>query len=322
MKLEGAIQVRVSRKRMETEDIASFELVPVEGTLPHFSAGSHIDVYLPNGMIRQYSLCNEADQVNRYQIGVLRDPKSRGGSIWMLDKVSEGDVIRISDPKNHFPLAHGAQRSILIAGGIGVTPIISMAERLSSVGSDFDFHYCSRSLSRAAFVDRIKRSAFAERVKFHLDDGPQQQRFDPSAVLVEPNRTTHLYVCGPAGFLDFVLTAARTAGWEESCLHREYFAASPVSETGASDAFEVQIASTGKIVFVPADRTVVQALADEGIDIPLSCEQGVCGTCLTRIIEGEPDHRDMFLTDAERLRNDQFTPCCSRSKCARLVLDL
>lgn len=322
MKLDGTVQVRISKKRAEADDIASFELVPVQGCLPHFSAGSHIDVHLPNGMVRQYSLCNEVSQVNRYQIGVLRDPKSRGGSVCMHDVLTEGDVIRISEPRNHFALAHEAQKSILIARGIGVTPILSMAEGLAHLGATFEFHYCSRTLSRTAFAHRIQRAVYADHVKFHLDDGPEQQRFDASAVLARPDEHTHAYVCGPAGFLDYVLNAGRAAGWKEENLHREYFAASPGTTTGATDAFEVQIASTGSVVFVPAGKSVVQALAEQGIDIPVSCEQGVCGTCLTRILEGEPDHRDMFLTDAERSRNDQFTPCCSRAKSARLVLDL
>ena len=319
----ATLDVEVLRKRVEAEGIASFELASPDGKqLPPFSAGAHIDVFLPNGMVRQYSLCNAAWQEDIYQIAVLRDQNSRGGSVCIHDAVQEGQVLKISEPRNHFPLTNGASHSVLIAGGIGVTPILSMAERLSHAGASFEFHYCTRNRKRTAFLNRIAESPYASRVQFHFDDGPEDQRFDASAVLrasLDPN--AHLYVCGPGGFLDFVLARAREAGWSGSHLHREYFMAAPV-ESAQSGAFEVEIVSTGKVIPILPEQSVVEVLTEHGVEIPVSCEQGVCGTCLTRVLSGEPDHRDMFMTDEEHARNDRFTPCCSRAKSARLVLDL
>ncbi|MGF6876906.1 PDR/VanB family oxidoreductase [Paraburkholderia sp. MM5477-R1] len=319
----ATLDVKVLRKRVEAEGIASFELASPDGKrLPPFSAGAHIDVFLPNGMVRQYSLCNAAGQDDVYQIAVLRDQNSRGGSVCIHDVVQEGQVLKISEPRNHFPLANGASHSVLVAGGIGVTPILAMAERLSHTGSSFEFHYCTRNRERTAFQARIAGSPYASRVQFHFDDGPEEQRFDADAVLrasLAPD--AHLYACGPGGFLDFVLGRAREAGWSGAHLHREYFTASPV-EASQTGAFEVEIASTGKVIPIMPDQSVVEVLAEHGVEIPVSCEQGVCGTCITRVLSGEPDHRDMFMTDEEHARKDQFTPCCSRAKSARLVLDL
>ncbi|MGX9568414.1 PDR/VanB family oxidoreductase [Pseudomonas sp. CFBP 5748] len=316
------IEVVVTRKHREAEGIYSFELAPVEGSmLPAFSAGSHIDVHLPNGLVRQYSLCNHPEECHRYLLGVLLDPASRGGSQAMHEHVHEGSRLRISEPRNLFPLEHAAGYSVLFAGGIGITPILCMAERLARIGAPFELHYCGRSAGRMAFIEYIRHSPFADRVHVHVDDGEESQRLDAAQVLSMPAADRHLYVCGPNGFMEHVLGTARERGWAEAQLHREYFAAAaaPASEAGG---FEVQLASSGLCLQVPADRSVAQVLLEAGIDIPLSCEQGICGTCITRVLEGEPDHRDMFLTDAERARNDQFTPCCSRARSTRLVLDL
>lgn len=316
------ISVRVARKQPEALDICTFELVAVDGApLPAFSAGSHVDVHLPGGLIRPYSLCNDSTESHRYLIGVLRDPSSRGGSNAMHDMVAEGQLLQISAPANHFPLAHDASRHLLLAGGIGVTPILCMAERLANAGADFEMHYCTRALERTAFHQRIAASSFAPKVNFHFDDGAPEQKLDIAALLQVPASGVHLYVCGPRGFMEAVLNTARATGWPEDQLHYEFFAGT-VTASDSDASFEVQLASSGKIVRVPADKTVVQALADAGVEVQMSCEQGVCGTCLTRVIEGIPDHKDMYLTPEEQAANDQFTPCCSRSKSARLVLDL
>ncbi len=322
MSTASTLSVRVARKQQEAADICTFELVAVDGSpLPAFAAGSHVDVQLPNGITRQYSLCNDPTESHRYLIGVLRDPASRGGSSAMHDQVAEGQVLQISAPKNHFPIAHEARRHLLLAGGIGVTPILCMAERLANTGADFEMHYCTRSLARTAFHQRIAGAGFAAKVDFHFDDGAAAQKLDIAALLATPAAGVHLYVCGPKGFMDAVLGTARARGWPEPQLHYEFFAGDATkSDTDAS--FEVQLASSGKIVVVPADKTVLQALAGAGVDVPFSCEQGVCGTCLTRVIEGVPDHKDMYLTPEEQAANDQFLPCCSRARTPRLVLDL
>ncbi len=314
-------RVRVAHKNVEAQDIFSFAFVNMDGSpLPPFSAGSHVDVHAKSGPVRQYFLCNDPVETHRYLIAVLRDPSSRGGSISM-HAMSVGDVIEISEPKNHFPLRHDARRSVLIAGGIGITPILAMAKHLSNIAACFELHYCSRTPDRTAFAERIRTGCFANRSHVHFDDGPETQFLDVRALMSGPDPQTHLYVCGPTGFMGWVLEAARGAGWSENCVHREYFAAASI-DTSGDGSFEVQIASTGTLVRVGAHESVVAALASAGVVVPTLCEQGVCGTCLTRVLKGVPDHRDMYLTAEEHAKGYQFTPCCSRAKTARLVLDL
>lgn len=315
------ISVSVIKKRLEAADIVSLELGRVDGgPLPAFSAGSHIDVQLKPDLIRQYSLCNHPEESHRYLIGVLRDPASRGGSVAIHNEVQEGSLIAISEPKNHFPLVR-ARRSLLLAGGIGITPILCMAERLSHSGSDFELHYCARSPGRTAFIDRIAASDFASRVHYHFDDGDESQKLELPEMLDVPDNSTHIYVCGPVGFIDYVCRVAKDCGWRMENLHHEYFGA-PAIDTSGDTPFEVEIASTGEIVPIPSGQTVVNALKQHGIGIDVACQRGVCGTCVTQVIEGSPEHRDLYLSAEEKARNDQFTPCCSRAKSKLLVLDL
>ncbi|MBS0433632.1 MAG: oxidoreductase [Proteobacteria bacterium] len=318
----GLLSVRVARKSIEAEDICSLELVSADGApLPAFAAGSHIDVQLPGGPTRQYSLCNDPAETHRYLIAVLRDARSRGGSAAVHERVKVGDTLVISAPKNHFALAHDATSHLLLAGGIGVTPLLCMAERLAHAGADFEMHYCTRSPARTAFRQRIAAAPFAARVAFHFDDGEAAQKLDIAALLAAPRAGRHLYVCGPKGFMDAVLGSARAQGWPQAQIHYEFFGADAAPAAG-DGGFEVMLASSGRVIKVAPDRSVVQALAEAGVSVATSCEQGACGTCLTRVIEGEPDHRDLYLTPEEQAANDQFLPCCSRAKSARLVLDL
>jgi vanillate O-demethylase ferredoxin subunit len=317
----STIEVRVAAKACEAEGICSYELVRLDGApLPPFEAGAHIDVHLSGKLVRQYSLCNAPGETHRYQIGVLRDADSRGGSQAMHDHIDTGSVLQISAPKNHFPLVE-AQRTLLLAGGIGVTPILAMAESLAAKGAAFEMHYSARSPERAAFKERIGASGFAGQVHFHYDSGDAAQKLDLARLLAAPEAGTHVYVCGPQGFIDHVLGSARSLGWPAAQLHVEYFSAAAVDSSG-DQAFDVKLASSGKVVSVPAGTTVIKALAEQGVEIAYSCEEGVCGTCLTRVLEGVPDHRDMYLTEEEQAANDQFTPCCSRAKTKLLVLDL
>jgi vanillate O-demethylase ferredoxin subunit len=316
------LTVRVARKRQEAQDICSLELEHPQGQpLPAFTAGAHLDVHLPGGLVRQYSLCNTPGDTRRYQIAVLRDAQSRGGSQAVHEALHEGDVLSISAPKNHFPLAAQAQRHLLLAGGIGVTPMLAMAETLSAQGAAFELHYCTRSRGRTAFVERLGAAAYAGQVRLHHDDGDAAQKLDIAALLSACDAGTHLYVCGPQGFMDAVLGTARAQGWPEERLHYEFFGAAPVA-SAQDAAFDIEIASSGRVIPVRAGTTALQALLDAGLDIPMSCEQGVCGTCLTRVKSGQPDHRDHYLTPEEQAANDQFLPCCSRARSARLVLDL
>jgi len=314
------LSVRVARKQVEAEGVCSFELAGVDGGhLPSFSAGSHIDVRIPGGITRQYSLCNDPSERHRYLIAVLNDANSRGGSRAMHELVQEGSVLEISAPRNHFALAEEAPRHLLLAGGIGVTPMLCMAERLSREGAAFAMHYCARSRERAAFLTRIEQSRFAGQVQFHFDDGDAAQKLNIDVLLASADADVHLYVCGPKGFMDAVLNAARRLEWSEDRLHYEFFAAD-VDTSG--DSFEVRLASSGKVVVVPQALSVAEALAEAGVEVPVSCGQGICGTCVVRVIEGEPDHRDLYLSPEEQAKNDQFTPCCSRSRSRTLVLDL
>lgn len=320
--LNDVMEVRVTRRTVEAEGIVSLELVHPEGAgLPAFEPGSHIDVHIPGGYVRQYSLCGPANEASRYVIAVLRDPQSRGASKALHDLVREGDTLRISAPRNHFPMHAGPNHSLLLAGGIGVTPILSMAEQLHREGRRFTLHYCARSQDRMAFHDAISASGWRDQVQFHLDDGAPQQKLDLPSVLGTADADAHLYVCGPQGYMDAVLQQARTAGWSQERLHYEYFKVE-MAHRDDDAAFEVEIASTGTVVTIPADKSIAMVLNEQGYNVSMSCEQGICGTCVTRVLSGLPDHRDSFLMPEEREANDQITPCCSRAKSSRLVLDL
>ena len=312
--------VRVTRKWQEAEGIFGFELDDVlGGRLPPFSAGSHVDVHVSGGIVRQYSLSRPSGEGGGYEIAVLHEAQSRGGSAALCGQVKEGDTLEISAPRNHFPI-HPASHSLLVAGGIGITPILCMAEQLASQGASFELHYCSRSPDRMAFRERIANSGFAASSFFYFDDGEPSQQLDPLALFVSPDPGKHLYVCGPSGFLEYIRNAARDAGWSDANVHFEYFSppADPAPLAGGS--FEVEIPSSGVTVLVK-DESIAEALLRVGIDVPISCEQGVCGSCRMRVIEGEPDHRDYIQSDDERAMNDQIFPCCSRSKSPRLVLE-
>ncbi|WP_322982111.1 PDR/VanB family oxidoreductase [Pseudomonas sp. C11] len=315
------IEVIIRAMRLEAEGVLGLELVAADGApLPPFEAGAHIDLHLPNGLIRQYSLCNDPRERHRYRIAVLRDAASRGGSQAVHELLRIGQRLSISAPRNLFALNEQAPRSLLLAGGIGITPLLSMAWRLHAIGADFALHQCVRSTKLAAFAERLASAPFAARTHLHCDDGSAEQKLDLPALLAAEPAGSQLYVCGPNGFMEYVLDSARALDWAEDRLHREYFAA-PEAESGGG-AFTLRIASSGLELQVPEDRTALEVLEDAGFDIPVSCGQGICGTCLTRVVDGQPEHRDLFLSDEEKARNDQFTPCCSRSRSACLVVDL
>ncbi|HRP26621.1 MAG TPA: PDR/VanB family oxidoreductase [Rhodocyclaceae bacterium] len=316
------LAVRVRRRTQLADDIIGLELGALDGApLPAWAAGAHIDVELPNGLLRQYSLCGDSAHTGRYEIGILRDPASRGGSASAHDDIHEGGEVRIGAPRNLFGL-RSAQRSLLFAGGIGITPILAMAQELTRSGADFRLHYASRTPSRTAFIDRINASAFADRVQFHFDDGAAAQRFDAVAAIGAPDPATHLYVCGPRGYMDHVIATARSLGWRDDNIHFEYFAAALAEGEVAGDGhFEIRLAGRDLVVPVPPGTTAAQALIANGVPVPLSCEQGICGTCVMRVLEGVPEHRDLFLSDTDKAANDRFTPCCSRARSASLLID-
>ncbi len=314
--------VRINAIRREAVDIASFELADVQDQgLPRFTAGSHIDVHVGPDLVRQYSLCNGPERTGRYVIAVKKEPNSRGGSRAMHEQMKVGDLLTISAPRNHFPLQTTATHHLLLAGGIGVTPILCMARHLLAAGASFDLHYFTRSAEHTAFRDLLAGAAFGKRVNFNFAMGPDSLRdYLESLLRIAPNGA-HLYMCGPRPFMDLVETLAVHA-WPPQVVHREYFSTGPAVPARPDTSFQVRLARSGGIYTVPKGQSIAQVLAQHGVGIETSCAQGVCGTCLTRVLEGIPDHRDVFLGTEQKLRCDQMLPCVSRSKSEMLVLDI
>ena len=311
--------VVVKNRHVEGGNIAVMEFESAtSATLPKVEAGAHIDVHLPNGMVRQYSLCQNPNDEGKFRLGILRDPESRGGSISAFDEIKDGMQIQVSEPKNLFPLLK-AKHSVLIGGGIGITPLITMAYQLAHEGESFELHYCGASPEKCAFVDEIKNGELAQYTTFHFkSEGASHRAFFESAIK-DIDLESHIYTCGPVGFMDWVINLATTHDFPEQQIQKEYF---QVETDTSGDSFEVVAERSGKIIMVEAGETILQALAKEGIEIEMSCEQGVCGTCMCDVIEGEPDHRDVYFTDEEKASNEQILVCCSRSKTPRLVLDI
>ncbi|ABB06628.1 PDR/VanB family oxidoreductase [Burkholderia lata] len=322
--MPATFAVKVTRKWNETPDICVLELHAVreDQKLPAFEAGAHVEVHLRGLPSRQYSLCNTPGPTDCYQLGIFLEPESRGVSRAIHQTVEVGHTLDISPPKNHFPLAEGATHSLLLAGGIGVTPVLAMAEALASRSASFDFHYCTRSAERMAFQTRIGQSGWRQNAHLYFDDAPDDRRLDLNAVLSSPAAGTHLYVCGPSGFVTWVKQAATQSGWPDTHVHSESFTGTAVEVQDGDRAFDVEIAETGQIIHVGKDQTALNALVEAGIDIPSSCEAGNCGTCQTMVVSGAIDHRDQYLTAAERVANKSFIPCCSRAADDMIVIGL
>lgn len=313
--------VRVQSITDLAEDIRAFELVdPKGGDLTAFMAGAHIDVHIDDGLVRQYSLCNSPREHHRYEIAVLNEPDGRGGSLALYEKVSDGDILTVSEPRNHFPLVDDADRHLLLAGGIGVTPIMAMMETLETVGADYVMHYCTRTPLKTAFMDRLIPLAEQGKVFFHHDGGDPSRGLDIDAILDNPRAGTHLYYCGPPGFMSAAVSAADH--WPEGTVHFEYF--TPPDEDRdeplENKPFQVKVVSTGDVFDIPADETIIEVLRGAGLMIDTSCEDGYCATCMTRYLEGEPEHRDAVLDDEDRA--EFVLICCARSRTPLLVLDL
>lgn len=323
MSLERTLTVRVERISRETPEILAFELAhPWGRTLPGYEAGAHIDVHMPGGFSRQYSLARWSagapSNAASYVIGVKREAASRGGSASMHERVREGDLLAISAPRNTFPLREEAKHHLLLAGGIGMTPLLAMAQALAARGADFTLCVFARSEEHLAFAGALRDAALAPHVRLHLDQGDVSQRIDLHALLSDRAPDTHLYVCGPGGFMQAVRDAA--ARWPEDALHAEYFAAPTDAHTTTGLPFTLKLLQRGISVPVAADQTAVDALHEVGIDIPVSCQQGLCGTC---VVDGDgegAEHRDFCLTGSER--RHKVALCCSRAKGQELVLQL
>jgi vanillate O-demethylase ferredoxin subunit len=302
----------------------SYELrAATGGALPSFEAGAHIDVHLGPSFIRPYSLCNSPKDSDRYLICVRRDDAGRGGSRTLHRDLTVGRRLRISPPRNHFPLV-AARRHVLVAGGIGITPLLSMAEALAARGGAFVLHHYTSSAADSPLLERLGTSAFAERTVVHHSDQGDSVRTGLPAELLDPDPDTAVYVCGPDGFMTHVMAEATAVGWQPGQIHTERFAPAASVPAGGEVAaeFTVRIASTGIGYPVPADHTIADVLTANGVEVELSCEQGICGACLTPVLAGEPDHRDEVQTPDERAANDRITICCSRARTPELLLGL
>jgi ferredoxin-NADP reductase len=313
-----AMQLRVRSITSLAEAINGYELVDPRGRdLPRFAAGAHIDLRLGE-LLRQYSLCNDPVERRRYCIAVLREGESRGGSRYLHDSVRVGDLVEVSVPRNNFALDAAAARHLLIAGGIGIAPIVSMIAELRRRRADFQLHYCARSAARTAFRDDLAPLAAEGRVCFHYDGGDPARGLDIAAALRDPQPGTHVYYCGPASLMSAAAEAAKE--WPAGTAHCEYFTAPPAGLAVEDQPFCVRLAKRGIEYQVPVGETIVGVLRRNGIIVPSSCELGYCGACLTRYLEGEPDHRDQVLREYGRER--YVLICCARSKTPVLHLDL
>ncbi|MDH4170516.1 MAG: Rieske 2Fe-2S domain-containing protein [Acidimicrobiia bacterium] len=314
----GLHHVRVGRRWDEADGIVGFALEPIEGQLPAFQPGAHIDVHLPNGLVRQYSLTNGPGQTRHYLLAVKREPQSSGGSSYLHESLAEGDELHVSAPRNNFPLRRDVTRTLLIAGGIGITPLVSMAHALSHAGLEHELHYFARGPEHLAFATEIDR--LSTRLITHLGLSPEATGVALRTMVADPGPDTQIYVCGPGPLIQATRDAAAAAGWPDQAVHFEYFANPTVLDQSSS--FEVSLARSALTVSVPAGRTILEVLRDHGIAVPASCQQGACGTCSTRVLEGEPAHQDVYLNDSEHRAGDAMMICVSRSHSDRLVLDI
>jgi vanillate O-demethylase ferredoxin subunit len=320
--------MRVAECSSEAADIKMFKLVPEQGpgqggALPPAEAGAHIDLLLPGGLVRQYSLCNGPGETGFYLVAVKRDEPSRGGSHWIHDQLETGHTVEISGPRNHFPLHEGASKHYLLAGGIGVTPLYAMARTLAARGTPFEMHYFARSDDHFAFRQALGRAPLDAHAHLYpgLDVAATTQAVDKVLAAASADAKAHVYVCGPAPFIDLVLQ--KTAQWPEGRVHFERFSAVPIERDEAGDhAFVVELAESGGSYTVPVGKSIVEALREHKIYIDTDCEEGICGTCMTNVVSGEIDHRDSILTPQEIARGEVMLPCVSRCKGEKLVLDM
>ncbi|MFJ3056076.1 PDR/VanB family oxidoreductase [Herbaspirillum sp. NPDC087042] len=307
-------------------DIRLFELVHEHGqALPQWSAGAHLRLHLAPGLTRAYSLCNTPQQRDRYVIAVKREPASRGGSAWMHEQVEPGCLMTASAPSNAFPLVADARAPLLLGAGIGITPLYAMAAELAQDGRRHRLHYFARSLAHAAFFHEL--AGITHGLSLHLGlDGPETEAAIAAALAASP-RSTPLYVCGPAPFIDAARRHARQSGWREDDIHIELFSA-PISPVAAppdaavvDTAFELVLQRSGVRCIVARGQSIVAAAAQAGVEIGTSCGEGFCGSCESTVLEGQPLHRDSVLGVAARASGRTLMPCVSRCAGARLILD-
>jgi vanillate O-demethylase ferredoxin subunit len=287
---------------------------PIRDRLPEWTPGAHVDLRLPDGKIRQYSLCSDPDDTRRYRIAVKLEENGRGGSKWVHENLTEGSEAHVSSPRCNFPLRAHATRHIFVAGGIGITPFLAMASAARKAGAPFELKYCSR-LAVPPFFEEMK-AVCGDGVAFYRSSGAERRRFDPSADLPEPVEGVHLYCCGPQGLIDAVRAA--TAHWPQDQVHYEVFQPT-LDENFKPEPFDIAVASTGQTFRVPADKSALEVLREAGFILPSSCELGVCGSCECGYRGGTVIHRDSVLSVAAR--QDRMMLCVSRAR-VHVTLDL
>lgn len=288
---------------------------PEGGDLPAVEPGAHIDIHLPNGMMRQYSLTTAEGPRDRYIVGIKRDRASRGGSKYIHDNLKVGQLLKIGGPRNNFPLKEDAAHTVLVAGGIGVTPIRAMAQRCIAKGMKFTMYYSCRERGEAAFLEELSQRP---EVTLHFDNESAGKFLDMKAIVANAPAGSHFYCCGPTPMLAAFEGALKDTPPDQ--VHVEYFTAKEAAAT--EGGYTVSLQRSGKEFVIPEGKTILQVLREAGVDMTYSCEEGVCGACETVVISGTPDHRDNILTESERQASKTMMICCSGSKSARLVLDL
>jgi phthalate 4,5-dioxygenase reductase subunit len=304
------MKLRVTRNDAIADGINLFEFRDVGGSeLPQFSAGAHIAIHVPNGMLRKYSLCNDPAERDRYQVAVKREVNGRGGSCSLIDDVKAGDELTVVAPVNDFGLPPRAQDFLFIAGGIGVTPMMAMIRQVIAEGKRFRLFYCTRSPETTAFLEELSAPQFKDMVMIHYDQGDPSRSLDLRPILAERKNREHLYCCGPRPLMEAV--RAMTDHWSPTAVHFEAFSE---AETHKPDdkPFKVRLARSGTVLDVSTSTTILEVLREHGLEVPSSCETGTCGTCRTKLLAGEADHRDLVL--AEHERKDTIMICVSRAR--------
>ncbi|MFY0597889.1 MAG: oxidoreductase [Cognatishimia sp.] len=316
------INVKVEKVVEEAEGVKSFLLTKTGlFKLPKYEPGAHLDVHCGKGVIRQYSLCGDPEDRSHYMIAVKREDASRGGSEQMHDDIIVGQKLEIGSPRNNFKLDETAKRVVLLAGGIGITPIISMADRLHKLAIPFELHYFTRSEQHTAFHERLSRCPYASVVNFHVGFDVSQTTDYLNDIFGSYSKNSHAYICGPGPFMDSAENIA-VETWPQTAIHLERFAANPALAGKPTTAFQVELRQLGVTLDVGKDETILSVLEAHEIEAAFSCEQGVCGTCVTDVIEGSPDHRDSFLSEKERKAGKKMCICVSRTFDEIIVLNL
>ena len=309
--------LRVTRNEPIADGINLIEFRdPADKPLPEFSAGAHIAIRVPNGLLRKYSLCNDPAERDRYRVAVKREANGRGGSAELVDRVKAGDELMVAPPVNDFGLPQRAQDFLFIAGGIGITPMMAMIKQVQAQGKRFRLFYCTRSAETTAFVEELSKPEYAGLVTIHHDHGDPSCSLDLKPILAERKNREHLYCCGPRPLMEAVRHF--TDHWSSTAVHFEAFSE---AETHKPDdkPFKVRLAKSGKVIEVPVSKTILEVLREAGLEVPSSCETGTCGTCRTKLLAGEADHRDLVLADHER--KDQIMICVSRARTDEITID-